>query len=110
MRRNIGDIINKPYVDNGAYRVPEGYFDDLKKQLVADKVKKTHWARYAVAASITAVIIAAGTLTYFNHAENNTQLANSEVQEEVLSEQYVNDCLEYAMVDDADIYTYLAAE
>lgn len=113
IRKNILDV---PYVSHGEYRVPEGYFatlNDRIMQQIPDESNKKHLVfitprmRYAVAACISGLIICTGTLGYFMH-NKDTQIAASNISEEIIIDQYTSDCMDYAMVDKDDYYKYLA--
>lgn len=76
--------------------------------------------RYAVAACFTVAIVIAG-IVAFNYTPNNEEqsivdnidkIANNQQQNnnEMYSEEYQQECLEYAMVDNDDMYIYLAEQ
>lgn len=120
--RRIDEILNKPFKDNGAYRVPEGYFSNLNKRIMdslpqqEQKRKRmrfaiiTHW-KYAVAACITGILLGAGAIAFdTKQGEEAEQTAANEVMQETFSEEYVKECMDYAMVDNHDVYMYLAEQ
>lgn len=110
------DIFAQPYVDKGAYKVPEGYFDTLNDRIM-DRVKASSsnaeirrlpWFRYAVAASLVAVAVMTGTMVYQSHHDNQ-QMAEemTEYQGDNYSEQYKSDFYDYAMVDGDEAIKYM---
>lgn len=101
------------YCDKGAYRVPNGYFEELNRRIMKSTVqaseaqaKKTPWFRYAVAASFSIMILGAGALMYSIKMQNVGDMALYD--DEAITEQYVDDCMEYAMVDASDMYDYIS--
>lgn len=115
------DILNKPYTDNGAYSVPQGYFEDLNKRIMAQipapqaTKKKRNIVlfpqfRYAVAACLTGLIVCAGTYIYTLQPNEKKSIAAESSTHSVSIDEYTNDCLDYAMVDKDDMYTYLAEQ
>lgn len=117
------EILNKPYSDNGAYRVPEGYFSTLNQRILDRLPEEQPQAKakvfrirsrykYAAAACMAGIIIGVGALFFHNHLnENAAQIAAVEAAEtETISDEYMRECMDYAMVDNNDIYTYLAEQ
>lgn len=122
------NILNNPYIDKGAYKVPENYFENLNNRILQNTVLKdtrkvdnekkketkilsfisSRKFKYAAAACIAGITIITGTA--YMHYNNNMMASNENSQQETISEQYVNDCMEYAMVDNYDIYNYIAEE
>ena len=118
----MNEILDKPYRDNGAYRVPEGYFSTLNKRIMdalpeEQKQRKGRQItlrlrfRYAAAACMAGLIVGFGAFFIHNGNDAGTAaLAASEAQNDVITDDYVKECMDYAMVDDNDIYTYLAEQ
>ena len=118
----MNEILDKPYRDNGAYRVPEGYFSNLNKRIMdalpeEQKQRKGRHItlrlrfRYAAAACMAGLIVGFGAFFIHNGNDAGTAaLAASEAQNDVITDDYVKECMDYAMVDDNDIYTYLAEQ
>ena len=118
----MNEILDKPYRDNGAYRVPEGYFSTLNKRIMdalpeEQKQRKGRHItlrlrfRYAAAACMAGLIVGFGPFFIPNGNDAGTAaLAASEAQNDVITDDYVKECMDYAMVDDNDIYTYLAEQ
>ena len=113
------------YNDRGQFKVPEGYFDTLADRIMANipespKQKKQKKAKiislntrlkYAVAAAIVGAVIGGTTIRLYQQGtkianlNTNTEMTNNS---ETYSDEYVNDYIDYAMVDDNDIYEYLS--
>ena len=91
------------------FRVPEGYFEGFDERLLARlpqrkparvvPLRRNLW-RYAAA---IVVVLGVGSALYWNRGIAPT-LALSE---EAAQEQYFNDALDYAMVDNMEIAAYL---
>ena len=91
------------------FRVPEGYFDSFNERLMA-RLPQTRQARivrlrsnlWRYAAAIV-VVLGVGSALFWNRGNISTLAYSSET----LQEQYVNDALDYAMVDNMEIAAYL---
>lgn len=91
------------------FRVPEGYFESFDERLFARlpqqkqakvvSLRRNLW-RYAAA---IVVVLGVGSALYW-HRDSATTLAYSE---EAAQEEYYNDALDYAMVDNSEIAAYL---
>lgn len=134
MNDELQNILNSPYRDKGAYKVPEGYFDALPGRLLAaagieqDKAESLvqpqaeatkpraiivalQRAKYHIAAACVALAVAF-TVALPYMTKNSEALANAEGEAALMSssdntEQYEQDCYEYAMVDADDAYNYI---
>ena len=114
------------YNDRGQFKVPEGYFDTLADRIMAnipeapkqEKQKKSARIiplntrlKIAVAAAIVGAVICGTTVRLYQQGtkiadlNTNTEKTNSS---ETYGEEYVNDYIDYAMVDDTDIYEYIS--
>ncbi len=120
--RTPNEILDKPYRDNGAYRVPEGYFSTLNKRIIdaipEDKPQRKGGRilfmprmKYAAAACFTAAIMGVGALAFHLHGSGKATItAATDTQQEAITDEYVADFMDYAMVDDKDVYLYLAEQ
>jgi hypothetical protein len=137
MNDKLQDILNSPYRDKGAYKVPEGYFDALPGRLLAAAgieqskseslgqpqaepskpraiIVALQRAKYHIAAACVALAVAfTVALPYMTKnskalasAEGETSLSGSSNSSDN-TEQYMQDCYEYAMVDADDAYNYI---
>ena len=116
------------FTDKGQYKVPEGYFDTLADRIMAnipeapkqeEKQKKSAKiislntrVKIAVAAAIAGALISSVTIRLYQQEtkladvkKTNTEMTNNS---ETYGEEYVNDYIDYAMVDDTDIYEYIS--
>ena len=114
------------YNDRGQFKVPEGYFDTLADRIMAnipeapkqEKQKKSAKIislntrlKIAVAAAIVGAVICGTTVRLYQQGtkianlDTNTEMTNNS---ETYGEEYVNDYIDYAMVDDTDIYEYIS--
>ncbi len=115
------------FTDKGQYKVPEGYFDTLADRIMANipeapiqekKQKKSAKiislntrVKIAVAAAIAGALISSITVRLYQQdkklADVNTKTEMTTTPE-TYGEEYVNDYIDYAMVDEDDIYKYLS--
>lgn len=119
--KNENDIRNQFRTENH-FTVPEGYFAQFNEsfmqqlpqnetQIIQLKPKRRQWRRMAVAAASVAVVVM-GTTIWFNSAEQrdkttySAQTQATYVQPETELEQAVD----YAMLDAADMYALLVEE
>lgn len=125
---DIQNILNERYVNKGSYKVPDNYFCQLQnsitKRIKLEESKKIDTPvttsvakkkffllsprfRYVAAACfIGFAVLTAVSLVRINSNSDHMMAEQQDIQ----SEQYYNDCMEYAMVDNDDIYTYLAEQ
>lgn len=115
--------INNPQKHN-PFSVPEGYFDNLTARIM-EQIPETdvtatptaelkpknnrRWIGWTlgVAASIALAVFFVNLPNLFPSANGNQQTAQVETSDNY-DEQYEQEMLEYAMVDNSDIYRYLA--
>ncbi len=95
------------------FKVPEGYFDTLNERIMTsvDKSERrnTAWIRRicftAAAACVAGILI-------FNAYNTENQLQSEEVMSDadilIYDETYQKDMLNYSLVDNDDVYSYLA--
>lgn len=126
---NIDNILlNGHASDNNAYKVPEGYFNDLHSRIMqrvaaednvpVKPVKKKDTIirrlhpqiKYTAAACVVGAVLSVGSFMMMKDRNVTEDIANNNIQQSHISEQYVNDCLEYAMIDNDDIYSFLDEE
>ena len=110
------------FTDKGQYKVPEGYFDTLADRIMANipeakpekkkaKIISIFKIKYAIAAAIVAAVIGSATIHLY---QQDTKLADLNKKTEITTssetygEEYVDDYIDYAMVDGDDIYKYLS--
>ncbi len=93
------------------FKVPEDYFDNFTERLMSqlpqqEEKKKTSNVRplWRWAAAV-AVVAAAGIASYMAAPDND--LVASDTNTELIYEQYSNDALDYAMLDNQDIEMFL---
>lgn len=124
-----------PYENKGAWKVPEGYFDALPDRVMsrieqASKISDTgestenkkrarifslprrvvgYAAAACVAAGVVLTVALNGTFTKSASPQNMaaTQKTAVTTESETYSEEFRQDCYEYAMVDADDVYDYI---
>lgn len=92
------------------FRVPEGYFENFNERLLARlpqqqprrvvRLMSRVW-RYAAA---IVVVLGVGSALYLNH---KTTAPSYAYYDETAQEEYYNQVLDYAMVDEMEIAAYL---
>lgn len=105
-----------------AFKVPEGYFDNLcdrvmsqlpEKQRRAKRVTMLHVWRYAAVAVVGALVCTSVFLIPRMGNKSNSQLASAqsetaqETEQAYYDEEYLSDALEYAGVNNNEIALYL---
>ena len=105
------------------FRVPEGYFDNLTAQVMSNlpeqpkRRAKSVFMRpafYAVAASVCALLIAGAAWTWSQSAEVSSPTAVqakavvAQPQQQDASGEYMEEAADYMMLDNHEIYAYLA--
>ena len=102
------------------FRVPEGYFESLTDQVMQSlpeqpkRRAKSVFMRpvFYAAASVCALLIAGATWMW--HSSEDTSSANAVQAQAVVqqqtdnSEDYMDEAADYMMLDNHEIYTYLA--
>lgn len=122
-----------PYENKGAWKVPEGYFDELPdkvmnriEQASQRSEKSTEQERprifklpyrvvsYAAAACVAAAVVltVAFNGSFSKTADTQKMTAKQETvtttdNDAIYSEEYKQDCYEYAMVGADDLYDYI---
>lgn len=110
------------------FRVPTGYFDNLSQRVMASipetspkavivDMRRRRWMNATIAVAATVCFAIFGAAVYFPHASNTAttqrQLATATATTQdntATSESYVDQVVDYTMMDNSDIYAYLASE
>jgi len=102
------------------FQVPEGYFDHFAEQMMqqlpegqAVQTKpraKSIWLRpvYYVAASVCALFISGAVWMSMSKEEASSTPAQAQLVQQEEQEQYLEEAADYMMLDNHEIYTYLA--
>ena len=104
------------------FRVPEGYFDNLTAQVMSNlpeqpkRSAKSVFMRpafYAVAASVCALLVAGAALMWSPSVEVSSPTAvqaqaTTQPQQQDASGEYMEEAADYMMLDNHEIYAYLA--
>lgn len=103
-----------PYENKGAWKVPEGYFDELPDRVMnriegASRRVMAYAAAACVAAAVVLTVAFNGTFTKTTETQSMTAKQETAVTNdtETYSDEYRQDCYEYAMVDADDAYGYI---
>jgi hypothetical protein len=118
---NEEEYIRTRISGDNPFKVPEGYFEQLTADVMSrlPERKAQHRTLFVrlrplmyAAACLCVVIFSAA--IYFNsdHDDNlNSTVAQTVAQQEnVISEEYVEDAVDYVMADNNDIYACLTSE
>lgn len=115
-------ILMEQFGRQNPFRVPEGYFDSLTERVMtqlperdmtqqpARKPKSRivalrHWFYAAACIAVMAVM---GITYYFHQTEPTQQVAATEISAPAPDNSYVEEAADYAMLDNVEIYAYLA--
>jgi len=107
-------LIMEKFGQENPFRVPEGYFDSLADEIMNKLPERRKKSRiitlrpffYAAASFVTVILI--GASFYFNRqTEEQQPLATAST---VYENTYIDDAVEYAMLDNVEIYTLLSSE
>ena len=112
------------------FRVPDGYFDQLTERVMSQLPEREQTAEhvslsssrpksrlvalrpwmYAAACTVAAVFM--GVALYFHQTKEEQTLANADVNASASTtnteSQYIDEYADYVMLDNAEIYAYLA--
>lgn len=119
---NDEDILRERFGNKNPFTVPEGFFDSFAEKMM-QQLPETECAKpvvgekrpsiikrlrpYAIAASLTLLLVSAATILYNRQNEQPAQLAATPTAQQ--SQEYTIDQIaDYAMLDNQDFYSYLA--
>lgn len=110
---NEENYLNSRLSRETPFRVPEGYFDRLTGEVMAKLPEKKPARRFMLrpwlaAASIACVAIA-GVGLYFNR-QAAVPAEEPQTAAVVLSDSYIDEAADYAMMDHQDIYACLTSD
>lgn len=96
-------ILNRLTKGHNPYRAPKGYFDALPGRVMRKakgQQRRRLIIRWAVAAIMTGCVITAG-FAMLGHSSRESK------RTDVAYAQYINDALDYTMIDNSEIAYYL---
>lgn len=104
---------------NNRFSVPEGYFETLTARVMENipeeqsnviELKRSKFSKWTIAACAAAACFVG--VFMFNDNTTTSQNTNAELtastQKAVYDEEYQKEVLEYAMLNENDVYNYLA--
>ena len=106
---NEEKYIEERMAKQNPFKVPEGYFDSFAEHVMVllpeekPKAKRMVIRAWMYAAACLLVILFSATV-YFSNQNNDTQ----EAPAVAVSDQYIDEAVDYAMIDNDDIYALLA--
>lgn len=95
------------------FRTPEGYFDRLADDIISrlpeerTPARRRQWRPWLYAAAFVGVVALSTTL-YLSHPSDNA--TGTEALTASYSDSYFDDVVDYAMVDNQEIYASLLAD
>ena len=115
------NILKKVGTEN-AFRVPEGYFENFtselmnrlpeKEKLAFEQKEPTMWERVKPWAYMAAMFVGAALIIRVASTEHKPvtvdEVAVTEVDTEVISDEMIDVALDRAMLDDYSLYVYLS--
>jgi hypothetical protein len=112
MMNNEEKILQEKFGQGNPFRVPEGYFESLSADIMSKLPERKAKSRiltlrpifYAAASLVTVALI--GASLYFNRnvADEQQSLATATSYDA----SYIDDAVDYAMLDNIEIYTLLS--
>lgn len=102
------------------FRVPEGYFDNLTAQVMQNlpeqpkRRTKSVFMRpvFYAAASVCALLVAGAVWMWQANGETSTDTVQAQAvvqpQQQEVSGEYMDEAVDYMMLDNHEIYAYLA--
>jgi len=106
MTTNEEKVLMERFGRENPFRVPEGYFDTLPEKVMnrlPRKRKKSHsWLKWSVAA-ILAGCVGLATFKIVDTPAEPAALAT----QDGLNDEYIEDALDYSMINNLEIATYL---
>ena len=119
---NEEEYLNQHFGKRHPFTVPDGYFDNLAErvmqQIPTDAPRKRSLVKtlrpwlYAAACIVLLVGSIVFVSTYRTEESQQLKTANNNNSNEIVvaSDNYIDDMADYTMVDNDDIYLYLAAD
>ncbi len=96
------------------FRVPDGYFNSLTDRVMnqlperQQKSRSVHLRAWLYTAACVAVLAVMGVSFLFHHIESEQQKLTVTTETTNTDNTYIDDVVDYAMIDNAEIYACLA--
>jgi hypothetical protein len=113
---NEESYLNSRISRDNHFRVPDGYFDRLTAEVMASLPEKKPARRVLLrpimAVASVACVAIIGTIIYFSSQANNDEMQSHVAVATTmpLSDSYIDQAADYAMIDHQDIYGCLTSE
>ena len=109
------DIIRNLAGTTNNFKVPENYFSDFTKrmmeQIPAERKSFAMWKPIAACAACLVAIILSTAIFFVNDSDNETNgIAAAQTDKDAYNDTYVDEFIDYAMMDNADIVACLSEE
>ena len=127
--RDIEDIIKEKAVRENHFRVPDGYFDDFTKRMMAklpaeEAVRKESvakptikvarrmslWKPLVACAACVAAVVFSVAIIMNGGDEDTAVMASSQTESVSAHDDYIDEVADFAMMDNADIIACLNDE
>lgn len=115
------DNILKKVGKENAFRVPDGYFENLASEVMSRLPEKekpafvkrepTKWERVKPWLYMTAMFAGAALIIRVASADRTSateQIAMEDTETEIVSDEYISSVLDNSMLDDYSLYVYLS--
>ncbi len=113
-------FIKEKIGDSTPFRVPEGYFDQLAGQIIAQLPEETpeqkrqpamtRYLRPLLYAAACICLGIFGTAIYMNSSDDEGSMQLAQQENIVYSDSYIDEAADYAMIENEDIYASLLAD
>lgn len=111
--KNEKDYINSNMKQRNPFQVPEGYFDTLTSRVMAQlpekKAKYRTFRTWMYAAACVCAAVFSITV-YFQDGKSTTSPTANDTEVVAYDNAYTDALMDYAMVDNQDIYACLTSE
>lgn len=99
---NEEKLLNERFGNENPFRVPEHYFDEFPQRVmkrIAHQNRRRKMIRWGIAAMMTGIVFSSAfVLNNFRQQDTTLEADNT---------QYVEDALDYSMINNMEIATYL---
>ena len=95
-------LIAEKFGNENPFRVPDKYFDEFPQRImqrIARKKRQRKMIRWGIAAMMTGIVFSSAFVM------NNFRQQNTALESE--NNQYIEDALDYSMINNMEIATYL---
>ncbi len=106
MTTNEEKVLLERFGRENPFRVPEGYFDTLPEKVMNRLPRKRRTSHLWLKWSVAAILAGCVGLATFKIVESPSETATLATQDG-LNEEYIEEALDYSMINNLEIATYL---